>query len=524
MRIKTDFLVIGSGIAGLSFALKVAERGSVTVVTKADVEETNTHYAQGGIAAVIGQSDSSEKHVQDTLNAGAGLCSEAVVRMVVAEAPAAIRDLVRWGARFDRRPDGSFDLAREGGHSEHRVLHYKDSTGSELQHALTTSARNHPNIRLLEHQFAIDLLTQHHLGREVRRSDSDIECYGAYILDLHTLAIHTILARVTLLATGGAGHLYTTTTNPIIATGDGVAMVCRARGTCDNLEFIQFHPTALYIPGEHPSFLITEALRGFGAVLKTQDGSAFMKRYDTRAELAPRDIVARAIDSEMKRRGDDYVYLDCSHLDAEELRQRFPNIHQKCLKHGIDITSDPIPVAPAAHYMCGGICVDTDGRTRLQRLYAAGECSSTGLHGANRLASNSLIEAAVFADRAAKDAVARRHDFSLCEDVPDWNEEGTTTPREMVLITQNLKELQQLMTSYVGIVRSNRRLERAATRLEVISRETEELYKKSKLSRLLCELRNLANVAHLVILAARNRKESVGLHFNIDYPPRAGRE
>ncbi len=517
-RIRTDFLVIGSGIAGLSFALKAAEHGRVMVITKAAVEETNTRYAQGGIAAAIHRADSAEKHVQDTLKAGAGLCNEAVVRMVVAEAPKAIRDLIDWGARFDRHADGSFDLAREGGHSEHRVLHHKDSTGLEIQQTLTARARSHPNIQLMEHHFAIDLMTQHHMGREVRYSDSDIECYGAYVLDLRTLVIRTILSRVTLLATGGAGNLYATTTNPVIATGDGIAMVYRAKGTCDNLEFIQFHPTALYIPGEHPSFLITEALRGFGAVLKTQDGRAFMSRYNTMAELAPRDIVARAIDNEMKKRGDDYVYLDCSHLDGRELKHRFPNIRQKCLKHGLDITTDPIPVAPAAHYMCGGIRVDPDGRTHIRRLYAAGECSSTGLHGANRLASNSLIEAVVYADRAARHAIGRFADLDVREAIPDWNEEGTTTPREMVLITQNLKELQQLMTSYVGIVRSDRRLERASTRVEVIYRETEDLYRKSKLSRLLCELRNLVNVAYLVIQAARHRKDSIGLHYNIDYP------
>ncbi len=518
MEKKVDFLVIGTGLAGLSYALKVADHGSVCLITKATLEETNTRYAQGGIAAVTYEPDNYEKHVRDTLIAGAGLCNEEVVRMVVSEAPEQINQLINWGTHFDRESSGKYDLAREGGHSEHRILHYKDHTGEEIQRALSERVRAHKNIEILESHFAVDLITQHHLGRLVKRYYHDIECYGAYVLDLQTHAIRKILSRVTLLATGGAGNLYQTTTNPAVATGDGIAMVYRAKGIIDNLEFLQFHPTSLFNPGERPSFLITEAMRGFGGVLKTQDGKEFMQKYDERGSLAPRDIVARAIDNEMKITGHEYVYLDCTHLDVEGLKSHFPHIYEKCKSIGIDITSDMIPVVPAAHYLCGGVVVDLNGRSWINRLYAVGETSATGLHGANRLASNSLLEAIVYADKAAAHSLENIKNYHIPGKIPEWNDEGTTHTEEMILITQNLKEVQQIMTNYVGIVRSELRLTRAADRLEIIFRETEDLYRRSKLSKELCELRNIINVGYLIIKMAQARKESKGLHYMLDHP------
>ena len=515
---KVDFLVIGSGLAGLSFALKVAPYGKVCIVSKTTLDETNTRYAQGGIAAVINVSDTYEKHVNDTLIAGDGLCDETVVRMVVSEAPAQIRQLVEWGTQFDRTGDGAFDLAREGGHSEHRVLHHKDNTGFEIQRALSDMARRHPNIEILENHFAVDIITQHHLGRLVKRYHSDIECYGAYLLNIKTNKTFAVLSRVTMMATGGTGNLYTTTTNPCIATGDGIAMVYRAKGIIDNLEFVQFHPTSLYNPAEKPSFLISEAMRGFGAILRTLDGQEFMHKYDTRGSLAPRDVVARAIDHEMKVRGDDHVFLDATQTPHEALKDHFPNIYEKCLSIGIDITKDYIPVVPAAHYQCGGIKVDQFGRSSVNRLFAAGETTCTGLHGANRLASNSLLEALVYANHAADFAIKHFTKYVIPDNIPDWNIEGTANPEEMVLITQNYKELQQIMSNYVGIVRSNLRLKRAENRLQIIYDETEALYAKTTLSLQLCELRNIINVAYLVIKSAQARHESIGLHFTLDYP------
>ncbi len=518
MERKFDYLVIGSGVGGLSFALKVANYGKVGLITKANLEETNTRYAQGGIAAVTYEPDSFHKHVQDTLIAGDHLCNEEVVRMVVKEGPAQIRELIDWGTNFDKVENGQYDLAREGGHSEKRILHHKDNTGAEIQRALSQRVRMHPNIELLEKHFAVDLITQHHMGSLVKRHMTNIQCFGAYVLNLETEEVLRVLSRATLIATGGAGHLYSTTTNPDIATGDGIAMVYRAKGIIENMEFVQFHPTSLYNPGESPSFLITEALRGHGGILKNQRGEAFMEKYDKRGSLAPRDIVARAIDNEMKIHGDDYVYLDATHLEAHALKSHFPNIHEKCLSLGIDITRDQIPVVPAAHYICGGVKVDLNAQTWISQLYAVGEVASTGLHGANRLASNSLIEAVVYADRAAKHAIAHAREHGFADQIPNWDDSGTTHPEEMVLITQNLKEVKQIMTNYVGIVRSDLRLERAVVRLEIIYRETEELYKKSKLSLRICQLRNLINVGYLVIKMAQARKESRGLHYNVDFP------
>jgi L-aspartate oxidase len=518
MIIHTDFLVIGSGIGGLSYALKVADKGKVLVITKTKFDETNTSYAQGGIAAVTYKPDTFEKHVQDTLVCGAGLCDEEVVRAVVHSAPGQIKELIRWGTSFDKKKDGGYDLAREGGHSEHRILHHKDNTGFEIQRALCEKARQHPNIEIMEECFALDIITQHHLGKLVKRSNDDIECYGAYATRFNGREIFTILAKTTLIATGGAGYVYQTTTNPMIATGDGISMVYRAKGTVENMEFVQFHPTSLYNPVERPSFLITEAMRGFGAILRTLDGKEFMQKYDSRGSLAPRDIVARAIDNEMKVSGTDYVYLDATGLDKDALIDHFPNIYEKCKSLDIDITRDMIPVTPAAHYFCGGIKVDLHGQTSINRLYAVGEATCTGLHGANRLASNSLIEAIVYADYAAKHSAEHFKNYSIQGGIPPWNDEGTTHPEEMVLITQNLKELQQIMSYYVGIVRSNLRLKRAMDRIEIIYKETEDLYKRSIVSLPLCELRNIINIAYLVIKTAQLRQESVGLHYTLDYP------
>ncbi len=516
MTLEVDFLVIGSGIAGLSFALKAAEHGTVIIISKDRIDETNTRYAQGGIASVISDMDHFDKHISDTLEAGDGLCNRNVVEMVVTEAPQRIHELINWGVSFDRTADGNFDLGIEGGHSEYRVLHHKDNTGYEIQRKLTNMVESHPNIQILEYHFAVDLITQHHLGKVVKRIHTDTECYGSYVLNLRTNEVNTILSKITFIATGGSGNVYQTTTNPLIATGDGIAMVHRAKGVLENMEFFQFHPTALYNPGERPSFLITEALRGFGGILRTKDGSEFMGRYHPQGAMAPRDIVARAIDFEMKTRGDEYVYLDCTHLNKEQLLHHFPNIYSKCLTLNIDIAQSMIPVVPAAHYQCGGIKVDSNSESTIHRLYVGGEAACTGLHGANRLASNSLLEAVVFSHRAANDAIQRLSELTINRDIPVWNTEGTGKPKELVMITHNLRELQSMMNDYVGIVRSQRRLEMALSRLEIIYNEVEEHYEKSLLSRQLCELRNLINVAYLIIRAASHRRKSKGLHYIID--------
>lgn len=517
MKREFDFLVIGSGIAGLSYALKVADAGRVCVVCKSAIDETNTSKAQGGIAAVVYDNSDRQKHIDDTLTCGAGLCNKEVVEIIVNEAKNQITKLVEWGTEFDTAHNGQFDLAMEGGHSAHRILHHKDSTGNEIQRALVQRVRMHPNIEVMERHFAIEIITQHHLGEYINRQHTDIECYGAYVLDEDAGAVHTFLSKITYMATGGVGNIYQTTTNPPVATGDGIAMAYRAKGTIADMEFVQFHPTSLYYPGEKPSFLISEAVRGFGGILRDARGCAFMDKYDPRGSLAPRDIVARAIDKEMKQHGHDHVYLDCTHLDGEKLIAHFPMIYEKCLTIGIDISKQWIPVVPAAHFICGGVKVDTFGRSSIHNLYAGGETACTGLHGANRLASNSLLEAVVFAHRSATDSVKRISHMNIKEGIPDWNDEGTTYPEEMVLITQNWKEMQQIMSYYVGIVRSDLRLRRALYRLDIINRETEELFKKTTVSRELCELRNAINVSYLVIKWAEMRKQSVGLHFNIDH-------
>lgn len=527
MNKQYDYLVIGSGIAGMSFALKVAghDGARVALLCKTTLEEANTALAQGGVASVTNLLvDDFDKHIHDTMVAGDWLSDREAVEKVVKGAPEQIKALLEWGVDFDRNSDGNFDLHREGGHSEFRILHHADNTGYEIQQSLIRAVKANPYIDVLEHRFAVELITQHHLGMIVTHRTPDIACYGAYVLDTETGEVDTYQGRVTVLATGGVGAVYLTTTNPLVATGDGIAMVHRAKGVIKDMEFIQFHPTALYNPGDRPSFLITEAMRGYGAVLRNLKGEEFMHKYDPRLSLAPRDIVARAIDSEMKLNGDDHVYLDVTHKDPEETKRHFPNIYQHCLEIGIDITKDYIPVAPAAHYLCGGIKVDGNGESTIHRLYALGECSCTGLHGGNRLASNSLIEAVVYADAAAKHASKTLSRYTFRSDIPDWNDEGTRHPEEMVLITQSLKEVNQIMGYYVGIVRSNLRLDRAWNRLDILYRETEKLFRHSKVSRDICELRNVIDVGYLVMRHAKERKESRGLHYSVDYPPKKNEE
>jgi L-aspartate oxidase len=512
-----DFLVIGSGLAGLTFALQAARSGDVLLLSKDMMPESATNYAQGGIASVWSADDSFEAHVEDTLTAGAGLCHRDLVELVVREGPARIRDLIALGTHFSRREqhdDPEYDLGQEGGHSHRRILHASDATGREIMRALVAAARATPNIRVLERHLAIDLLTD--ATRDP--TEQTVSCWGAYVLSRDTGAVQTVTARATLLATGGAGKVYLYTSNPDIATGDGIAMAYRAGVPIANMEFIQFHPTCLYHPAAK-SFLISEALRGEGAVLRRPDGTPFMKSYDPRAELAPRDIVARAIDSEMKVRGYDCVYLDISHQPRDFLLSRFPTIHQRCLQYGIDLTKEPIPVVPAAHYCCGGTVTNADGATNIRRLYAAGEVAMTGLHGANRLASNSLLEALVLGHRAAEHGVALvAADTRLPPSFPAWNPAGATDSDESVVVTQNWDEIRRFMWNYVGIVRSNRRLARALQRIEALREEIDRYYWDFIITGDLIELRNLAMVAELIILSAIRRKESRGLHYTIDYP------
>lgn len=519
---KFDFLIIGSGVAGMSYALKVANagKGRVALVCKTSLEEANTTKAQGGIASVTDLSvDNFEKHIQDTMIAGDFISNPDAVEQVVKNGPQGIRDLIKWGVNFDKKENGEFDLHREGGHSEFRILHHADDTGAEIQRGLMEAVRNNPNIEVLEHHFAVEIITQHHLGIRVTRRTPDIECYGAYILNPDTGKIDTYLSRLTLMATGGTGAVYATTSNPDIATGDGIAMVYRAKGKVKDMEFVQFHPTVLYNPQEaHPAYLITEAMRGYGGILRLPNGEEFMQKYDERLSLAPRDIVARAIDHEMKIHGLDHVCLDVTHKDPETTKRHFPNIYAKCLSLGIDITRQYIPVAPSAHYMCGGILVDLDACSSIRRLYAVGECACTGLHGGNRLASNSLIEAVVYADKAAQHSLENIDQYTFNANIPEWNDEGTLTNEEKVLIAQDLKEVNQIMSTYVGIVRSDLRLHRAWERLDLLYEETEHLFKRVKPTRDICELRNMINVGYLITRHAIERKESRGLHYTVDYP------
>ncbi|MDE3058669.1 MAG: L-aspartate oxidase [Bacteroidota bacterium] len=515
---KTDFLVIGSGIAGLYFALKAAETGTVAIITKKEEAESNTNYAQGGIASVMSADDSFDSHIADTLNAGAGLCHRDAVEAIVREGPERIGELLALGVEFTMK-NNRLDLGREGGHSKHRIVHVADLTGREVERALLSRINEHPNIQVFENHAAIDLITEHHLVNTGKaEQDQNTHCWGAYVLDVKSNTVKIFLSSVTMLATGGAGQVYLHTTNPLIATGDGVAMAYRAGARIGNMEFIQFHPTTLFNSGS-PSFLISEAVRGFGGILRTRSGEDFMKRYDSRGSLAPRDIVARAIDSELKRSGDECVFLDVTQLQASEVKSHFPNIYHRCLDFNIDITTTWIPVVPAAHYSCGGVVTDLFGSTSIIGLFACGEVSMTGVHGANRLASNSLLEALVFSTRAAEH-IKKRKNFSVVPEIQEWDESGTMNADEWVLIAHDRKEIQQIMWDYVGIVRSNHRLERANRRIQLILEEVSDFYKRTVVTEGLIELRNLARTAELIIRSALQRKESRGLHFTTDYPQR----
>ena len=523
MEMKTDFLVIGSGIGGLSFALKASQFGEVLIVTKKDDSESNTNYAQGGIASVLAGDDSFELHVEDTLKGGAGLCNPEVVRKVVEAGPGCIHELVEIGVRFTKKRGnkGEYDLGLEGGHSKNRVAHAADLTGKEVENALLKAVKSKANVKILEDHLAIDLITQHHLKGYRRSSEERIRCWGAYVLDREKNKVITCLSKITLLATGGAGKVYVHTTNPSIATADGLAMAYRAGAEVANLEFIQFHPTALYHQ-EGNSFLISEAVRGEGGILRLKSGEPFMEKYHPRKELAPRDVVARAIDHELKKRGDFCAFLDITHLDQRFIKLRFPNIYGKCLSLGLDITKDWIPVVPAAHYICGGVTADMEGRTGIENLYACGEVACTGMHGANRLASNSLLEAVAFAHFSADSAADRLRslkDFSF-PDIPSWSLEGVFDEQEWVIIAHNRDWIQKFMWDYVGIVRSNRRLEQARKRIAILLDEITQFYKINPVTYDVIELRNIATAARLIIECALKRKESRGLHYNIDYPDR----
>jgi L-aspartate oxidase len=507
--LETDFLVIGSGIAGLYYALHVADHGRVTIVTKRDPHESSTWYAQGGIATVLDAEDSFDSHIEDTLRVGAGLCNEAIVRLTVEEGPRHVRRLMQLGVEFTRQPGGtSLDLGREGGHSHRRVVHATDLTGQEVERVLLHVVSSHPNVQILDHHLAVDLLTAAHYGMENA-------CFGAYVLDMSSGEVLTHLARVVFLASGGAGKVYLYTTNPDVATGDGIAMAYRAGAAVANMEFFQFHPTLLFHP-HAKSFLISEALRGEGGVLRLADGTDFMAGVHELGSLAPRDVVARTIDFELKRSGDDCVHLDMTHLNPKSVVRRFPNIHQKCLSLGIDMRKQPIPVVPAAHYCCGGVLVNEHGQTTLKNLSAAGEVTCSGLHGACRLASNSLLESLVFAARAAaRDVEAEPLRPPRAQ---PWHSAEATDSDEAVVVTQNWDELRRFMWNYVGIVRSDKRLDRARRRIELIRDEIREYYWNFLVTGDLIELRNIALVAHLLIESSRRRKESRGLHYNIDHP------
>ncbi|MCX5744723.1 MAG: L-aspartate oxidase [Proteobacteria bacterium] len=505
---ETDYLVIGSGIAGLNFALLAAEHGRVVVVTKKRPDDTNTNWAQGGVAAAIAADDSLERHVDDTLVAGDGLCDRAVVEMCVADGPNQVKRLLELGVRLDRTPTGELDLGREGAHSRHRVVHWEDVTGREIQRALLAAVAGHANITMLDEHLAIDLLSMAKYG-------GDPACFGAYVLDRRSGQVQTITARATVLASGGTGKVFLYTSNPDVATGDGVAMAYRLGAACGDLEFVQFHPTVLYHPHAR-NFLISEALRGEGGILKLANGETFMEHYHPMKSLASRDIVARAIDNELKKSGADCVFLDMTHLEPAFVRTRFPNIAERCLSLGIDITKQPIPVVPAAHYMCGGVKTDLDGATTIAGLYAIGECAMTGLHGANRLASNSLLEGMVYSTRVAaavKDLPRHRP-----QQVAPWSRGGATDSNDAIVVALNWDEIRRFMWSYLGIVRSDKRIERARRRIEILRDEIREYYIDFKITSDLIELRNLALVAHLVIESARRRKESRGLHTTSDYP------
>ncbi|QTA78183.1 L-aspartate oxidase [Desulfonema limicola] len=527
MKYKTDFLVIGSGIAGLTFALKVAEHGTVALVTKKGIMDSNTSVAQGGIASVFGSLDSFDLHIQDTLASGDGICDQAVAAHVVKNGPDRIRELIDLGVKFNTRQSAGntdmgqdLDLGREGGHSQKRIVHALDMTGREVEQVLAEHVKQHEKITLFEEHIAIDLITRStRMTRGFITTAHEDYCCGAYILDRKTREVKTFCANITLLATGGAGKVYLYTSNPDIATGDGIAMGYRAGASVANLEFVQFHPTCLFHP-DAKNFLISEAVRGEGGVLIDAEGRGFMEKYDPQKDLACRDVVARAIDTELKKSGYDSVFLDITSRSPEYIKTRFPNLYKKCLSFGIDMTQNPIPVVPAAHYMCGGILTDLQGQTDIRHLYAIGETACTGLHGANRLASNSLLEALVYANEAAKKAKLdiKNPILDSMPEPPLWDEAGTTDSDEAIMVSHNWDEIRRFMWNYVGIVRSDKRLARAKHRIENIQNEIQEYYWDFKVSPDLIELRNIATVAELIINCAMHRKESRGLHYNIEYP------
>lgn len=525
MKLKTDILVIGSGIAGLSFALKASAYADVVIITKKEKAESNTNYAQGGIASVMAENDDFDLHIQDTLACGAGLCHKTAVKEIVTEGPKLINELIKLGVEFSKQ-DGHLDLGKEGGHSRSRIVHSKDLTGKKIESALLHNVSIKENITLLEHHSAVELITEHHLKREKNFNGKDVSCYGAYVFDEQKNEIFVVKSKITLICSGGIGQVYLHTTNPEIATGDGIAMAFRSGCKIANMEFVQFHPTSLYEhnpDNKNQAFLISEALRGAGGILINKTGEPFMEKYDKAGSLAPRDIVARAIDNEMKKYGVEYVYLDVTSLSEEVLKNRFPNIYNKCLQIGINIAKDYIPVVPAAHYICGGIVTGLNGKASINNLYALGEAAMTGVHGANRLASNSLLEALVFADSASKNCSELMAGKSAVKkikinEIPPWDDSGTVNTEEWILISQNKTEIKQIMSNYVGIVRSNLRLHRALRRIKLIKKETENFYKKTKVTRELIELRNMTLIAYLIIKSALKRKESRGLHYNTDYP------
>ena len=539
---KTDFLIIGSGIAGLSLALKLSKFGKVLVITKKEKAESNTNYAQGGIAAVQSDDDNFELHISDTLDCGAGLCDVKAVEKVVREGPARIKELVELGVKFSKE-EGKFKLGKEGGHSKNRIVHAKDLTGKEIESALLKNVSENKNIKVFEYYFAIDFLTEKNIRKDRRRivkpgdeSHENIHCFGIYALNVKTNKVEKIVSQKTILASGGIGQVYLHTTNPAIATGDGFAMGYRAGCKIANMEFVQFHPTSLYesaIGDNSHSFLISEAVRGASAVLKTKKGEEFMHKYDKRGSLAPRDIVARAIDNEMKKSGDLYVYLDTSPIGANRIKKEFPHIYEVCLKHGIDITKDMIPVVPAAHYACGGLKTDIEGKTNLVNLFACGEVTMTGVHGANRLASNSLLEAVVFSNsiyesiKSESEKSENENEVDLkrhYDDIYEWDDSGTENTEEWILISYNKRETKELMSGYVGIMRNTYRLERAYRRIKMMKDEVRDFYKKTKVTVELLELRNLILVAYLILRSAMKRKESRGLHYMLDYPERNDEE
>ncbi len=514
---QTDFLVIGSGVAGMTYAIKVAMQSAnnkISLVTKTTPQESNTNYAQGGIAVVTDLlNDSFRKHAEDTLKAGDGLCDEAIVDLVVKAAPDRINELIEWGTSFDKNENGELSRGKEGGHSEFRILHHKDITGAEISRALLHRISTLDNIEVLDHHFVVDLITDHHKSGV---KPNQVTCYGAYIQNLKTGEVDKFLSKITMMASGGIGQVYETTTNPLIATGDGIALAYRAKAQIADMEFVQFHPTAFYDLNVNPSFLISEAVRGEGAILRTKEGEAFMYKYDERKDLASRDIVAKAIDFELKKHGDDFVNLDCTHIDNDDFYSHFPNISDKTAEKGYKINEEYIPVAPAAHYLCGGIVTDENGRCSVDRLYVSGECGRTGLHGANRLASNSLLEALVFSHQSFLDSLSRIDEITIEEGIKDWDVSGTVQPKEMVLITQTRRELREIMSKYVGIVRSNQRLERAKKRIKLLYEDTEELYKESIVSPQLCELRNMITVGYLIVEQSLKRTDNRGGYYNVD--------